>query len=545
MHLSDRNMRIGILVKDPDCLLDWELLVIERIIEHPKLNLKLVIRDGRKNDRKQSRLNLGRTLLKIQTLLERKFFKIKTISHKLKIIDTLTNIKTIYIQPQKKGVIDIFKDKDVESIKEHKLDLVIKLGFDIIEGHIEDLSKHGIWALNHSENAIYPINIVGFWETVLKQSTICVTLERLTANAETGKLVDKAYFNRYSSFVKTNVHILEASISILFKNINSLISADYESNLSINNHELNYKYPDLLHVLKYLVDFYTKAINELISSVRYSFFGTRYECWTLILGKGDLLDSKLTNLKFISPHKNEFWADPFIFNYENSMYIFFENYNYSSKKGKISCGRIENGNLTDITDVLNLDYHLSFPNIFEDNNEIYLMPETGDNKRLEIYRCINFPSEWELYTTAFDGEEVYDPVIYADDKGLRWLFINKKSGVNSNRDNELYIYQVDSIELNELKPHAQNPVIIDSRVARNGGAIYKKNGKTYRPSQANIDGIYGRALNISTIDELTLDDYIETRITTVYPDFHEGLIATHHLHQFDDFFVIDAAYKRK
>ena len=136
----------------------------------------------------------------------------------------------------------------VEPVSLIRLDLILKLGFNIIEGQVNDLSKHGIWALNHSKDSIFPLHVAGFWEIVLKQSTVKVTLEQLTAIAETGRMIDKAYFNRHWSFFITNRRILEASISILFKNINKLLAGDLY-NTSVMNHNINYKYPDSLHGL--------------------------------------------------------------------------------------------------------------------------------------------------------------------------------------------------------------------------------------------------------------------------------------------------------
>jgi hypothetical protein len=37
---------------------------------------------------------------------------------------------------------------------------------------------------------------------------------------------------------------------------------------------------------------------------------------------------------------------------------------------------------------------------------------------------------------------------------------------------------------------------------------------------------------------------VESKITTVYPNFHDGLISTHHLNQKDGLFVIDAAFRK-
>jgi len=118
------------------------------------------------------------------------------------------------------------------------------------------------------------------------------------------------------------------------------------------------------------------------------------------------------------------------------------------------------------------------------------------------------------------------------------------SGTNDYYNSELYIYKVDSLKLNEIIPHKKNPVIIDSRVARNGGAIFERDGKLYRPSQNNSNGTYGFGLNINEIIELNLHEYKENTLVSIAPNFKQGMISCHHLHQLDDYFVIDGAFKR-
>jgi len=329
------------------------------------------------------------------------------------------------------------------------------------------------------------------------------------------------------------------------KNIRELQRGNYSPTSSMVYYNPIYKSPNFRYTLKYIVSFYTKLLSKVIERIGSKLFGIRYNCWTLFIGKGDFMNSSLFRLKPIKSPKNEFWADPFIINYKEENYVFFENYNYKTKKGKISCGIIKKQELVNITDVLDLDYHLSYPYIFKENGDIFLMPETSENNRLELYKCINFPDKWELYSTAFEGEKVADAFFYDDDNNQKWLFINKQVNLNTGFANELFIYKVGTLKLENLEPHKLNPVIINSQKARNGGAIFKYEDEIYRPSQTNIEGVYGRALNINKIEKLTIDEYIEKDIVTVYPNFHKGLISMHHLHQSDKLFVIDAAYKRK
>lgn len=406
-------------------------------------------------------------------------------------------------------------------------------------------AKYGIWSFHHADNTINRGGPTGFWEILLKQSSVGVTLQQLTPELDGGLVIDKGYFNYHWSFVKTNRMILEASVSILFKNIKQLQAGSYSPTASLVYYNPLYKTPSFKYMIIYMYRFYFKAGGKLFERGNYLLFGKRYSCWTLFIGKGVFLNSTLFRLKPVDLPKDEFWADPFIFNYKDENYVFFESYNYSTKIGKISCGKIKGRQLVDIADVLDLDYHLSYPFVFEENGNIFLMPETSANNRLEIYKCIDFPNKWELYSTAFQGESVADATFYKDKDNQKWLFVNKRDDPNSPVGSELFIYRVDSYNLKNIEPHSKNPVIINSKIARNGGAIFEVGEEVYRPSQANIEGVYGRGLNINKINKLTIDEYDEETIVTTFPNFHKGLVSMHHLHQSKGLFVIDAAFRKK
>lgn len=549
-------LKIGILIKKFDNLSNWELRIIDKLFKDSNYKLELLILDGRnieKNSnsifRKINRaINKNRffssLLLKLQIFIENKLFKGYQTVDKNKIISKLNLLEKIYLKPTKKGFLDIFSKHDSDLVSNYDLDVILRHEFGIIRGHILNSAKFGIWSFHHGDNAINRGGPPAFWEIVLNQPTVGVTLQQLTPEIDGGRVIDKAFFNTHWSFVKLKRMVLESSVSVLFKNLEKLRNGKCNYKKSIVYYNPLYTSPNLYTVFLYLFKFNSKLLLKIIQFLGQKIFGKRYNCWTLLIGKGDFLESALFRLKPIKLPKNEFWADPFILNHNNKNYIFFENYNYNSKKGKISCGLIENNNLINIQDVLIKDYHLSFPYIFKEDGEIYLMPESKANNRLELYKCKNFPDEWELHSTAFEGEQVADAFFYDDKNNQKWLFLNKKIDKNSIIDNELFVYAVDSVDLNKLIPHKKNPVIINSALARNAGGIFQYNNKIYRPSQGNIDGIYGKCLNINKIEKLNIDEYKETKITTVYPNFHDGLISTHHLSQKDGLFVIDAAFKK-
>jgi hypothetical protein len=549
-------MKVGILIKKFEDLKNWELRIIDEIIKDPELELSLLIFDGRISEKKSSsikdklvRANKNKKLLssiifKLQILLENKLFKGHETVNKIDVINSLQGIKKVFLKPIKKGFLDVFNEKDSEIISKYDLDIILRHEFSIIRGPILKAAKFGIWSFHHGDNAVNRGGPPGFWEIILNQSTVGVTLQKLTPELDGGIVIDKAFFNTDWSYVRLNRTVLESSVSLLFKNINKLKNNNFSSNKSMVYYNPLYRSPKLKIVVLYLFKFYFKLFKIFFQILDRKIFSRRYNCWTLFIGKGNFLESTLFRLKPVKLPKNEFWADPFILNHNNENYIFFENYDYKLKKGKISCGIIRNNTLINIKDVLVKDYHLSFPYVFKENGEIYLMPETNANNQLELYKCISFPDKWELHSTAFEGEKVADAFFYNDNKAQKWLFINKQVDLNSIMNNELYIYKVDSVDLKNIESHKENPVIINSKTARNAGSIFNYKNQIYRPSQANMDSIYGRGLNINKIEKLNINEYIESKTTTVYPNFHDGLISTHHLSQKDGLFVIDAAFRK-
>ena len=540
------------MIRDFESLENWELRIIEGIKNDPKLSLTLVIGDGR-NPSDLERLtnfeilktiqSVGKIIFQWQERKERERYLKNMLSIERKeVIFFLKNIPNVKLYPIREANTDHFSKEDSDLIKAYNLDLILKMNFANIKGAILRAPKLGIWHLIHSEYSLKRGGFPGFWEVLNKEPFVTVSLFKLNFEGD-GLLIDRAYFNRNpASAIITNNIVKESSVSLLLKYLNnteSTTSQQYEKPVDL---QLIYRNPGLFYIGNYLWNFYS---NYTLGKLKRFFKSKdkRTQCWTLFLGKGNFFDTDLNCISPVNLPKDEFWADPFLYEYEDNQYVFFENYSYKTEKGKISCGKVKDDKLVEITDVLDLPYHLSYPYIFEENGVMYLMPETSENKRLEIYRCQSFPDQWEICTTAFEGEQVVDASFYVDEQSKKWLFLNKIVAPNVDRTSELHIYLVDSIKLKRLIPHNQNPVIIDSRFARNGGAIFKNGEHVFRPSQRNTDGIYGRALNINRIKKLSIAEYEEETIQRVEANFQPAFVSIHHLHQTNGMFVFDAAYE--
>ena len=543
-----KRIRIGVFIRKFETLRNFELKIINHILSDPEIELVLLIKDGRKdNDSVTRKLyrNLftkqifANILFKIQNLIESKLFHFKESVNKSDTIEYLNKLTCIELKPQRKGFFDVFSDEESQIVKSYNLDLILRYEFNIIRGKILDSAKHGIWSFHHGDNAVNRGGPAGFWEIVLNEPYVGVTLQKLTSTLDGGKVIDKAYYNWDFSHAVTHNDILESSVNLLVKNLNKLKNEEITYQKSLVYYNPLYRKPNLKYVCIYIFKFYKVILEKILYRSLSSLSNKRKYCWSLYFSKGIFLEAQLFNKKEIPLPKNEFWADPFLIKYGTELYAFFENYEYSFSKGKISCARIVDNNFVDVIDALNLPYHLSYPYIINQDDEIYMIPETLDNKRVEVYKCLEFPSKWELYSTAFENEEVVDTTYFTDENGENWLFLNK----GYKNKPELHIYRVDSLQLNHIESHKSNPVKIDSLTARNGGAIFKYENQYCRPSQVNSYGKYGNGLNINKIIKLNIEEYIEEKIITVLPNFKRGLVGLHHLHQLDNHYIFDVCQK--
>ena len=100
-------------------------------------------------------------------------------------------------------------------------------------------------------------------------------------------------------------------------------------------------------------------------------------------------DTKLQVHWVKSPVKDRWYADPFILEVtEDKIIVLAEEYRYEHPVGRIAKLVIDKGSWTieNAEIILELDTHLSFPNIIRYNGEIYVYPENCKSGSLSIYK---------------------------------------------------------------------------------------------------------------------------------------------------------------
>lgn len=268
--------------------------------------------------------------------------------------------------------------------------------------------------------------------------------------------------------------------------------------------------------------------------------------WSLLVDtSGDSRSFRTDDFRPLVPPDDRFWADPFVVDHRDRFFIFAEEFLYKRNKGHISVLELDRGgNLLNSSCILEKPYHMSYPFVFRVDESWYMIPETSENRTIELYQCLEFPYKWKFMMNLAKNTDAVDTTLFRHDD-IWWMFTAVSAHPGFPDYRELFVYYSDNLFTANWQSHPENPVVSDIRSARPAGAIFCREGKIFRPSQ-DCSGRYGRAVNIHEIDELTKSGYSEHRIARIRPRWKPELKGLHTLNSADGILVADvySYYKR-
>jgi hypothetical protein len=212
---------------------------------------------------------------------------------------------------------------------------------------------------------------------------------------------------------------------------------------------------------------------------------------------------------------SRYFADPFAVSHEGRDWIVVEEFPYATQKGILSAVEMgPSGPLGAPKPILELPHHLSYPFVFEDGGQLWMIPESCAARRVELYRATAFPWSWELAGVLIAGEEVSDATVVKH-QGRYWLFGTVSGGWQSSWDT-LKIWSAETL-LGPWIACGDGPVLIDSRCARPAGRFFTRGGELWRPAQDCSTG-YGAALVLARVDRLDTDGFVQTTGAVLRPN---------------------------
>lgn len=435
---------------------------------------------------------------------------------------------------------DDYGERAAQIVSELGLDLVVRMTSVGLPDEAVRLLRFGEWSFSFSDESDGGVDWFGYEAVLRRAPSIPLALSVRHGNSAKRTCISTSSFNIKFSAARNAGFVKERAVTLLMRELERVA----ETGRLVPDTEISSDIPtgpppSGIDLLRYSAALSSQLLSRAGNALHRK-MGGGSAVWTLFTGQGDIADFDPGHAAEIRPDKDEIRADPFLLEHDGDCYLFYEAYANGASKAHIAVGRIVGDRLERLGVALECDHHLSYPFVFRDGDDLFMMPETHRARRLEIWRCVEFPLKWELYSTALHGLSAADSILtrYMD----RWWLFTNLSDFHAYEDHcsELHVFEVDGPQLKKVVPHKRNPIVLGSTTARNAGRIFEQDGRLYRPSQRNENGVYGYGLNIMLVEELDSENYRERCVRTILPDFKPRLIGCHHFDAAAGRYVVDA-----
>jgi len=440
------------------------------------------------------------------------------------------NYEAIY---SKTGVSVRFSEESIEEIKNLDIDVFLRFNKRIIRGEILNLAKYGILSMHHGSDLTNRGGPSGFWEVYDEEPNSGFIIQQLTKNLDNGNIIFRGFIPTQKSWSLNRAELNLRALGYL-----KMIILNLLKNEKLPDFIDSFPFTGRLNTnpsLKEMGIYLTKRLRHRIKDKEYNNAENRYKVGFQKVDWGKL---EYRKAKFIKNPDNYFLADPFVYFFKGENYCFVEAFNYLERKAHISVYKLTENTYEYLGIVLEEDFHLSFPYLFEFEGEIYMIPESTSNKDIRLYKSYKFPFDWRLEEVLIDNIDAADSMMLHHNERW-WLFTNVDPLMKGNHNFQLEIFHSTSLNNGDWIPHRENPIFLNPTFARNGGFLF--NGSNiYRVAQKfDFYMKYGRGLSIRKIQHLDEYSYIETE-EVAYTDYYsDNILGSHHMHSNSIYTVFD------
>ncbi len=424
--------------------------------------------------------------------------------------------------------VSIVECRDAE---QQNLDFILSFGDKSDVAELIDAARYGVWSFGPE--------VAGFWEIYYGTGVTCATLVKLQHRSNGNIVLKRGCFSTIRESFRQNAEQLFSEFPTwpvqVCRDIASGVAQYFEDAVELAVPE-RYHTPSALQIALMRAQEKKNAVKRYLTIQLFSID------WSVFALKGSPADyigrDARADVSSLGEYRKEaFLADPCVVKRNGSTYVFCEEYSRQYNRGRIVAFELNGEKQPRPRTAIDEPYHLSFPQVFEHDGEMYCIAESAAVRSLGLYRAVEFPHRWKYVQTLLQNVRAVDTSILRYN-GKWWLFFTSGKGPRSGDHSHLYIWYADDL-FATWRPHAANPVKIDVRCARPAGPFFEHEGAIYRPTQ-DCSHTYGGAIRINRLDKLTEFEFNETVVGRIRPPAGPYSRGIHTLSCAGDWCIVDA-----
>lgn len=451
----------------------------------------------------------------------------------------LQGIPELRCSVQKRGrFAQYFSGDDLDAIRAHDLDFILRFGFGILKGGILEAARYGVWSFHHDDETKYRGGPPAFWEIFKGDPITGAIFQRLTDKLDAGVVLRRGYFRTIDYSYSRNLNRVLMDSAEWPAAAASAVRQGALDIAAIEPSTTNapiYFAPSNLTMLRY---FATLARN-IVRKIAQRFQREEWNVGAVRLSPQEALrGGPVRNVEWYPGVDGGWLADPIAYADNGVVHLLCERMRLQTEKGYIAHVSLNGTGWKPEYEVLDTGCHASYPYLFRYNGELYCVPETCEANEVRAYKCVAFPDRWQYAATLLRDFPAVDSTIFEYD-GLWWLFCTSAEA-SAHRLSCFYA----GSPFDAWTPHAQNPVKIDVRGSRPAGPPFWHDGALYRPAQ-DSSRTYGGRIALNRILELTPLRFAEETVAYLEPESRGPYNkALHTLNFIGDRAIIDGKRQR-
>ncbi|WP_163921979.1 hypothetical protein [Photobacterium sp. Alg240-V54] len=432
-----------------------------------------------------------------------------------------------------------YTEDEIIKIRRENVDLLIHYGSKKIPDELLKLFPSGVISLNYTNTTFSSSLCAGFYDVLNKHDTTSFSVK--VTNYKLKKIEDVIFNGSIMTsfmFTLNLIRLYSKSNSVIHKLVENIASKRAHYHV-VNQHRSmfpSYSVPSIsvqiLYLYKLFCCCYIRAWRSITSKT--ITWGVAYQF------TDSWCDVSLSESTIIENPDNHYLADPFIIKQGNKHYCFVEDYDFAVRKGLITVYEIDPKGYKYLGVALEEEFHLSYPYLFRDGDNLYMCPESCSAKDIRLYKCVNFPLEWKLEKILIKNISAADTNIVKVDSTW-WMMSNVDSSLLGNDHySELHLFYSKDLLNGDWVEHKSNPVIYNASIGRNGGLFFDDEN-IYRVYQIQGCDLYGKSFGVSKVNEISRYKYEEDIQFEVAADYFDSIVATHTFNFTEGLIVLDFA----
>ena len=408
------------------------------------------------------------------------------------------------------------------------LDVLVCLGKPLGPGDLPLVARHGIWYLHLGDPRRNGDEPALFWEVFSAEPASEAALEAVDETPEKRRVLYRsATPTDPISLQRTRNAAYWKSARFVLRRLEDLAAGRWAPDLELAVPQAREgRVPSNADAFRHMARLAGRVTKRRLRSAAYRrqwFLGVRQR-------RADSLPHEDPSpWQVLSPPVDRQWADPFVFERDGEALVFFEQLGYGDTKGELAVARLDrDAELSDPEPILRAPHHLSYPYVFRDGADTFMIPESGEAQRVELWAATDFPTGWTPVEALLEGVQAVDASVLHHD-GLYWMWVSQPSPTAAWATRRFSTSATNWIPAGSLIRATRSYRML---AARSGGQAVPP-WRRRHPTGPGRHGPYGSRVVFNAVEALTPDDYRERPVGLLDPSWAGGHNFSVHTYTFD------------